>query len=54
MEIHDTWRPGPDPDNNEVFDIAFGNNKVYAATETVSGRLTFQTRDLLISGTGTS
>ena len=32
MEIHDTWRPGPDTDNNEVFDIAFGNNLVYAAT----------------------
>ena len=32
MEIHDTWRPGPDTDNNEVFDISFGNNFVYAAT----------------------
>ncbi len=31
-EIYDTWRPGPGSDNNEVFDIAFGNNKVYAAT----------------------
>jgi hypothetical protein len=32
MEIHDTWRPGPGADNNEVFDIAFGNSKIYAAT----------------------
>ncbi len=32
MEIHDTWRPGPDSENNEVFDIAFGNSLVYAAT----------------------
>jgi hypothetical protein len=32
MEIHDTWKPGPGPENNEVFDIAFGNNRVYAAT----------------------
>lgn len=31
-EIYDTWKPGPGPDNNEVFDIAFGNNMVYAAT----------------------
>ncbi len=31
-EIHDTWRPGPDSDLNMVFDMAFGNNKVYAAT----------------------
>jgi len=32
-EIHDTWRPGPDSENNEVFDVAFGNEQVYAATE---------------------
>lgn len=32
MEIHDTWRPGPGAASNEVFDIAFGNSKVYAAT----------------------
>jgi len=32
MEIYDTWKPGPGPDNNEVFDIAFGNNMFYAAT----------------------
>jgi hypothetical protein len=32
MEIHDTWRPGPAAGNNEVFDIAFGKNKVYTAT----------------------
>ena len=31
-EIYDTWRPGPDADYNEVFDLAFGNNKVYTAT----------------------
>jgi len=32
MEIFDTWKPGPGPDNNEVFDIAFGNSMIYAAT----------------------
>lgn len=32
-EIRDTWRPGPDAGDNEVFDIAFGDGKVYAATE---------------------
>ncbi|MDP4224116.1 MAG: hypothetical protein Q8868_12465, partial [Bacteroidota bacterium] len=32
MEINDTWRPGPDSENNEVFDIALGNNFIYAAT----------------------
>ena len=31
-EIHDTWKPGPGSENTEVYDIAFGNNKVYAAT----------------------
>jgi len=33
-EINDTWRPGSGTGNNEVFDIAFGNGLVYAATET--------------------
>jgi hypothetical protein len=32
-EIHDTWRPGPDADYNQVFDVAFGNGRVYAATD---------------------
>jgi hypothetical protein len=32
-EVHDTWKPGPGTDNNEVFDITFGNNRVYAATD---------------------
>jgi hypothetical protein len=32
MEVYDTWRPGPGPENNEVFDIAFGNNMIFAAT----------------------
>lgn len=31
-EIHDTWRPGPGTDYNEVNDIAFGDGRVYAAT----------------------
>jgi hypothetical protein len=31
-EIRDTWRPAPDSENNEVFDITFGNNKIFAAT----------------------
>jgi hypothetical protein len=33
QEIHDTWKPGPGTENNEVYDIAFGNGSVYAATE---------------------
>jgi hypothetical protein len=32
-EIYDTWHPGPDSEYNEVFDIAFGEGKIYAATE---------------------
>jgi hypothetical protein len=32
-EIRDTWKPAPDSENNMVFDIAFGNGKVFAATE---------------------
>ena len=31
-EISDTWKPGIGGDNNPVNDIAFGNNKIYAAT----------------------
>jgi hypothetical protein len=31
-EIHDTWKPGNGSENAEVWDIAFGNGKVYAAT----------------------
>ncbi len=33
-EIRDTWKPGADTENNGVRDISFGNNNVYAATET--------------------
>jgi hypothetical protein len=32
-EIYDTWKPGTGSDNTEVWDIAFGNNKIYAATD---------------------
>lgn len=32
-EVKDTWNPGPDSDDNEVFDITFSSNIVYAATE---------------------
>lgn len=31
-EIYDTWKPGNGSDTPDVFDISFGNNKVYAAT----------------------
>ena len=31
-EIYDTWKPGAGSDNTEVWDIAFGNGKIYAAT----------------------
>ena len=31
-EVKDTWRPGPDSNDNEIFDIAFGYNQVFAAT----------------------
>jgi hypothetical protein len=33
-EIYDTWKPGPDTENNEVLDICFGGDNIYAATET--------------------
>ncbi len=32
-EISDTWKPGPDSENNEVLDIAFENGNFYAATD---------------------
>ncbi len=32
-EISDTWRPGASAGNVEVFDLAFGNGKIFAATE---------------------
>ncbi|MCX6325549.1 MAG: T9SS type A sorting domain-containing protein [Bacteroidia bacterium] len=31
-EIYDTWKPGTSSENTEVWDIAFGNSKIYAAT----------------------
>ncbi len=31
-EIYDTWRPGNGSENPEIWDIAFGGGKVYAAT----------------------
>jgi hypothetical protein len=31
-EINDTWKPGIDADGAEIFDIAFGNEKVFAST----------------------
>jgi len=31
-EIYDTWKPGAGSENAEVWDIAFGNGKIYAAT----------------------
>jgi hypothetical protein len=32
-EIHDTWQPGNGYESTEVWDIAFGNTKFFAATE---------------------
>jgi hypothetical protein len=32
-EIKDTWKPGAGTDNAEVWDIAFGNGNIYAATD---------------------
>ncbi len=32
-EIWDTWKPGTGSDNAEVWDIAFGKGKIFAATE---------------------
>ena len=31
-EIYDTWKPGSGSGNAEVWDITFGNGKIYAAT----------------------
>jgi hypothetical protein len=33
-EIYDTWKPGTSSEVNEVWDLTFGNGKVYSATET--------------------
>ena len=32
-EIYDTWKPGTGSETTEVCDIAFGNGKIYAATD---------------------
>ncbi len=32
-EIYDTWKPGNSSETLQVWDIAFGNNKIYAATD---------------------
>ena len=32
-EIYDTWKPGNGSEDEEVWDIAFGNGKIYAATD---------------------
>lgn len=32
-EIYDTWKPGVDDQNNGIHDLAFGNGKIYAATD---------------------
>ena len=32
-EIYDTWKPGTGTENTEVWDIAFGKGKIYAATD---------------------
>jgi hypothetical protein len=31
-EVYDTWKPGMGTESTEVWDIAFGNDKIYAAT----------------------
>jgi hypothetical protein len=31
-EIYDTWKPGNSSDNYDVWDITFGNDKIFAAT----------------------
>jgi len=33
MEIFDTWKPGTGSEYTEVWDIAFGNGKIFAATD---------------------
>ena len=33
-EVYDTWKPGSGVQENETWDIAFLDNKIYAATET--------------------
>ncbi len=32
-EVYDTWKPGRDSESTEVYDIAFGNGTIFAATE---------------------
>ena len=32
-EIYDTWKPGTGTETTEVWDICFGNGKIYAATD---------------------
>ena len=56
-EIYDTWKPGTSTESPEVWDISFGNGKIYAATDmgiysadlTNPGLAYFGNWDLLIS-----
>lgn len=32
-EVYDTWKPGMDSESMEVYDIAFGNGNIFAATD---------------------
>jgi hypothetical protein len=33
-EIYDTWKPGTGGETAEIYDLSFGNNKIYTATST--------------------
>ena len=49
-EIYDTWKPGAASGSNEVFDIAFGNGSVYAATENGAWSASLSNPGLSFSG----
>lgn len=49
-EIRDTWKPGQDESDNEVFDLAFGNGFVYAATSNGLWQADIQNQGLAYPG----
>ena len=49
-EIRDTWKPGQESGNNEVFDLAISNGMVYAATENGLWQADLQNQGLAFPG----
>lgn len=52
-EIRDTWKPGQGGGDNDVFDLAFGNGMIYAATANGLWKADLQNQGLAFPGNWT-